>query len=301
MDQPKISRVLRLMRLMSGPVNYSVDELAEKMETSYRSIYRYIDTFKEAGFAVEKIHGNVYRIVKMPRQFKDIENLVFFSEEEARLVNGLIESLDATNSLKANLHRKLAAIYDMTTIADYVDSKSNAANVQALGEAIRDRRKAVLKNYASATSGTSRDRLVEPFGFTTNYIDVWAYDIEKGDNRIFKIARIDWVDVLPEEWEHEDGHRKGYLDAFRMQSFSQTRVRLEMNLRAKDLLCEEFPLAVPDVREENGKWVLDTMVSRMEGVGRFVIGLAADIKVIDSPELEEYVRNYADKYLKKND
>ena len=48
MDQPKISRVLRLMRLMSGPVNYSVDELAEKMETSYRSIYRYIDTFKEA-------------------------------------------------------------------------------------------------------------------------------------------------------------------------------------------------------------------------------------------------------------
>jgi predicted DNA-binding transcriptional regulator YafY len=86
-----------------------------------------------------------------------------------------------------------------------------------------------------------------------------------------------------------------------MQSFSQTRVRLEMNLRAKDLLCEEFPLAVPDVREENGKWVLDTMVSRMEGVGRFVIGLAADIKVIDSPELEEYVRDYADKYLNKND
>jgi HTH domain. len=73
------------MRLMTGSVNFTVDELAEKMDTSYRTIYRYIDTFKDAGFAVEKVRGNIYRIMKMPKTAKDLEKLVYFSEEEARL------------------------------------------------------------------------------------------------------------------------------------------------------------------------------------------------------------------------
>ena len=39
------------------------------------------------------------------------------------------------------------------------------------------------------------------------------------------------------------------------------------------------------------------MVSGMEGVGRFVLGLAHEVKIIDSPVLEEYVKNYVAKYL----
>ena len=40
MEQPRVERVLRLMRLMSGNSYFTIDELAEKLETSYRSIYR---------------------------------------------------------------------------------------------------------------------------------------------------------------------------------------------------------------------------------------------------------------------
>ena len=36
----------------------------------------------------------------------------------------------------------------------------------------------------------------------------------------------------------------------------------------------------------------------MEGVGRFVIGLAADVKIIDSPELVKYVKDYCDAHLR---
>ncbi|MBQ2296756.1 MAG: HTH domain-containing protein [Clostridia bacterium] len=55
MDQPKIERLLRLIKMMSGHENYTIDQLAEKLGTSYRSIYRYIDTFKECGFVVLKL------------------------------------------------------------------------------------------------------------------------------------------------------------------------------------------------------------------------------------------------------
>ena len=52
MDQPKVERMLRLMKLMSGEINYSIEELSEQLGLSGRTIYRYIDTFKQAGFVV---------------------------------------------------------------------------------------------------------------------------------------------------------------------------------------------------------------------------------------------------------
>ena len=298
MEQPRVERTLRLMRLMSGNVYLTVEQLAKRLDTSTRSIYRYIDTFKTSGFAVEKIDDSIYRLISMPSGYKDLQKLIYFSEEEARVLTYLIESLDETNSLKSSLYRKLFAVCDTKSIKEYSGTSKNAANVQALGNAMKDRKTVILKDYSSSSSGTVRDRVVEPFEFTNNHIDIWAYDCEKKDVRLFKIARIGWVDILPIDWQHGDEHDKGYLDAFRMQGNTKTHVRLEMTLRARNLLCEEFPLAIPDVKEKDGKFIFDSMVTHMEGVGRFVIGLAADVKIIDSPELEEYVRSYRDRYLR---
>ena len=292
MEQPRVERTLRLMRLMSGNAYLTVEQLAKRLDTSTRSIYRYIDTFKTCGFAVEKIDDSIYRLISMPSGYKDLQKLVYFSEEEARVLTYLIESLDETNSLKSSLYRKLCAVCDTKSIKEYSGTSKNAANVQALGNAMKDRKTVILKDYSSSSSGTVRDRVVEPFEFTNNHINVWAYDCEKKDVRLFKIARIGWVDILPIDWQHEDEHDKGYLDAFRMQGKAQTHVRLEMTLRAKNLLCEEFPLAEPDITEKDGKYILDTKVSKMEGVGRFVIGLMGDIRVLDSPELVAYINDY---------
>ena len=292
MEQPRVERTLRLMRLMSGNAYLTVEQLAKRLDTSTRSIYRYIDTFKTCGFAVEKIDDSIYRLISMPSGDKDLQKLVYFSEEEARVLTYLIESLDETNSLKSSLYRKLCAVCDTKSIKEYSGTSKNAANVQALGNAMKDRKTVILKDYSSSSSGTVRDRVVEPFEFTNNHIDIWAYDCEKKDVRLFKIARIGWVDILPIDWQHGDEHDKGYLDAFRMQGKTQTHVRLEMTLRARNLLCEEFPLAIPDVTEKDGKYILDTKVSKMEGVGRFVIGLMGDIRVLDSPELVAYINDY---------
>ena len=43
MDQSKMERLLRLMKLMSGNVNYSVEQLSQKLDMSERTIYRYIE------------------------------------------------------------------------------------------------------------------------------------------------------------------------------------------------------------------------------------------------------------------
>ena len=295
MDQPKIERVLRLMTLMSGSVEYTVDELADKLETSYRSIYRYIDTFKACGFAVEKIHGNIYRLAKYSPRYPDLDKLVYFSEEEAYLVNHLIDRLDPTNALKAGLQRKLAAIYSSTSIADYIDKQSNAANVEALSRAVRDGRAVRLLRYESGHSGRIRDRHVEPFGFTTNFIDVWAFDLEDGRNKIFKISRMEEVEVLDDEpWIHGPEHERQGMDVFRMAGREELRVRLRLSMKAKNLLVEEYPLAERDLTQEpGGRWILDTGLCALAGAGRFVSGLAGEIEILEGEPLRAWLRDNA--------
>ena len=94
--------------------------------------------------------------------------LIFFSEEEAYLINSMINGLHPSNQLKANLKKKLSAIYGCTSIADYVHSEKAVSNINELETAVREKRKVILKAYESANSHEVSDRFVEPFEFTTN-------------------------------------------------------------------------------------------------------------------------------------
>ncbi len=298
MDQPKIERILRLMRLMLGSTYYTMQDLQDTLGMSERTIYRYIDTFKAAGFAVEKTHGNVFRLVTMKRPFPDLSKIVFFSEEEAYIVNRLIDSLDNTNALKQGLHRKLSAIYDATSIGDYVDKKSNSANIQALADAAKEKKVVILKKYESSHSSDVRDRRVEPFSFTTNYLDVWCYDLEDGKNKLFKIARIDDVIILEDPWTFERMHNSDAIDVFRMSGSERYHIRLQLSLQAKNLLLEEYPLAEKYIRKNGNAYLFDGDVCALEGVGRFVIGLAADIKIIEGDALRVYINDYCRQFIR---
>ena len=300
MDQPKIERLLRLIQMMSGQKNYTIDQLADMLGTSYRSIYRYIDTFKECGFVVLKVRSNVYKLGKMPKTHIDLQNLIYFSEEEAYIVNGLIDSLDVSNAHKGTLKKKLSAIYNSINKVDYIVNREAAEHIESLGKAIREKKRVILKGYESSHSNEISDRFIEPFEFTTNCIDIWGYDIEKQENRVFKISRIERVSILEDTWANEDKHQKSKTDCFRISGFTQTPVKLELSMMAKNLLLEEFPLADRDLKNVDGKWILETNVSGMEGVGRFVIGLASDVRVIDSPELKTYIKTFVFNHLSQD-
>lgn len=291
MDQPKIERVLRLLKLMTANINYTIDDLADRLNTSPRSIYRYIETFKEAGFVVHKLDGGIYKIGKESRYFKDISQLIHFTDEEAHIVNSLIEALDEGNVLKGNLRRKLTSVYNCTSLASCVVKGKNAVNVNRLVEAITGHRRSILRAYASSHTGVVRDRIVEPFAFTTNYVQVWCYDVESGTNKLFNTARIGSVEVCAEEWQHTAEHHEGYIDVFRTAGFEQTRIQLRLNVMARNLLVEEYPLAERDLYAiDSNHWLLDTQVCDLAGVGRFVMGLIDSVEIVESPTLRDYIQ-----------
>lgn len=292
MDQPKIERLLRLMMLLTANNRYTVEELSEKLDTSPRTIYRYIDTFKEAGFLIAK-NGPYFKLDKRSRYFKEISQLVHFTEEEAYILNSAIESIDPTNTIKQNLKAKLASVYDFKMLAECVVKGENARNVNSIIEAIEQKKQIVLCNYTSAHSKNVSDRLVEPLSFTTNYIQVWAYEVSSGRNKLFKVSRIGRVQVLDRDWEFEESHKEGLMDLFRINSFQQIPITLKLGLRAASLLVEEYPLGEKYLKKVEGDpshFILDTWVCGYEGVGRFVLGLLDDIEIIEGEGLKEFLK-----------
>ena len=102
MDQPKLERLLRLMKMLTANNSLTIDEIASKLDISSRSVYRYIDTFRDAGFVIKKTN-NCPKLDKSSPYFKEISELIHFTEEEAYILKSAIESIDENNLLKQNL------------------------------------------------------------------------------------------------------------------------------------------------------------------------------------------------------
>ena len=298
MDQPKLARILRLMTLLAGNVSYTVREMADLMHTSYRSVYRYMDILKECGYVIEKVHGSIYRLARAPKKYPDFSKIAYFTKEEAEIIGSLIDELDDTNNLKAGLKRKLVSIYDVSNIQKFTGKKGTSVTIARLSEAISGKKKVILKGYQSG-SGTDRDRIVEPFALTFNYIDTWAYDLEDGANKVFKISRIREVEVLDDGWTAEKRHKKGYTDCFRMSGYKRYHVKLKLGNMAKNLMIEEYPMTQKHIRRSGSHWLYEDDVTSLKGVGRFVIGLADDIQIIKGEELKEYVGEFTENYCNK--
>ncbi|MDR0755107.1 MAG: WYL domain-containing protein [Prevotellaceae bacterium] len=290
MDQPKLERLLRLMKMLTGNVSYSINDLSDKVNMSVRTVYRYIDTFREAGFVIKK-RGDFIRIDKSSQYFKDISQLIHFTEEEACILKSAIESIDENNLLKQNLKKKLYTVYDYKILAHTTVHTKDSHNVNKLIEAIENKQQVILHNYRSANSKVIRNRKVEVFAFTTNYIQIWAYDMEKKKNKLFKVKRIEKVEILPLSWQYENEHQSGYIDIFRISSFNQYFIKLRLGLLSMSLLTEEYPLSEQYLTKiSDNEWILETNVCSYEGIGRFVTGLLHDIEILESDDFKEYMK-----------
>lgn len=299
MDQPKLERLLRLMMLLTANTYYTVDELAIRMETSSRSIYRYLDTFKASGFTIYK-EGSHVRMGKESPFFKDISQLIHFSEEEAYMIHQVIEAIDNNSLIKQNLKKKLSSVYNAKIIADSVIKGRNADNIRKLIEAYEQKKQVTLLNYSSAHGQTVSNRQAEPFAFTTNYAEIWCYELESRRNKLFKVSRIESVEITTIDWKYEDLHQEEFIDIFRMSSYDGKKhpIKLLLTRRAYNLLIEEYPLAERDARQISpDQWLLETQVSNYIGVTRFILGLAADIQIISSLELKDYIMKYISNHV----
>ena len=194
------------------------------------------------------------------------------------------------------MKQKLVSFLNCDKAIDAYIHKEKPAIVQALRKAQQNKKQILLINYSSGNSQTVKNRKVEPFEFKDDFNLIWAFDTALKQNRQFKICRIEDVQESPIAWEYERSHRSKPVDIFRNTGDLDKQVEFSLNLRAKNLLIEEYPLAEKYLTSiTRNQFAFSAPIAKYEGPGRFVLGIAEDIKVMGDEGFLEYLKIKIDK------
>lgn len=288
-EQPRFERLLRLLLMLSEGQRYTLDEMAGRLETTPRTVYRYLDTLRSTGFIIQKQDGR-FSVDKESPYLQSIGDLLHFTPEESWILNKAILALDDEIPIKQNLARKLYALYDLKGLPYPIVKRENSERIITLIRAIEQKHQVQLLGYQSANSMTVADRLVEPFSFTLNYGYIWCFEVETGVNKLFKSARIEKVHDTGLPWQCETLHSVLPTDIFRISGSEKTQVILRLTMRAASLLTEEYPQSEEFIHPDSDSgFLFDGWVANFEGIGRFVLGLPGEIEVLEPESFRKYL------------
>lgn len=290
MDKERFDRQLRLLVLLTQDRDTDIDSLSRELQMSRRSIYRYIETFRELGFVVEK-RGNRYRVAPSSPFFRRITERIHFTEDEALTINQVLNAVYDRSPQVRHLRQKLSSLYDFDVLARHGVDEHIARNLATLYDAVKLERVAVLRGYVSPSSGKVSDRMVEPYMFLSENSKVRCYELATGMNKTFKISRAERVDLLDMLWSHKEAHLPFYTDMFGFSGEQLFPVRLVLGPLSARLLIEEVPSAASQLALlDDGRYRLHARVCSYKGVGRFVLGLCDDVEVESPRDFKDYLR-----------
>ncbi|MEY3845275.1 MAG: hypothetical protein RL293_1697 [Bacteroidota bacterium] len=268
-NQRKILRVLQFISYLEQKPPKAVQHLAEMLETTERTVYRYLDLIRECGFDLQKDKFNRFFIEG------EQGTGVRFTSEEAAFLKQLILTTGKQNKLKDSLISKIYLASDIQISAAHLVNAKNGLIVERLAQAMANKEQVILKRYHSINTESISDRVVEPFGFTDNYHNVMAFELSSQKNKTYHLDRITSVEFNNLPFAHEEKHEQQIPDAFGF-SFSgeKHQVALDLTLKNYLLLKNEYPMVIPFVKFNAAKDLYEFRieVNSMEPVRRFVGG-----------------------------
>lgn len=290
--QAKILRIFQLIGLLKSG-GRTVRQLAQQLDTTDRTIYRYFKLLEEIGFIIDQDFHGRYFVHREDGESPEDR----FTLEEVSILRQLIQSAASSHPLKGNLLKKLAFHSEAKELPEQFLKLRVAKAFRILNDAIESGQQVILKSYHSANSAEITDRLVEPFQFGEGFQSVQALDTKDKQCKFFKLERIGDVVTLEKPFKYAKLHKKSNTDIFGISGRKETWVTLQLSLRAYVLMREEYPLALPYLDKENDEpktFTFNGPVLTFKGVGRFVMGLADEIKVIGPKEFKLYVKEKLD-------
>lgn len=282
-ETQKLYRVFRLIRLLNTPPGKTVKQLVALLNSSKSDVYRLLKLLEELGYPIETNDNRKFLQFPFDKQQKDI-----FEPEELFYLQEVLQQYSNKSALASSILHKFDKNLTLIPLADSLPHLHVTRMVQ-LAKAAMDMGKCLLlRNYRSLTGKDVRDRLIEPLEITQdrNYLIGW--DKKENDQRQFKIIRIQDIDIL--EDKVDSSRIASPMDIFGLTGTEWLSVRLELSSLAYNLLVEEYPYSVQYIKVSKDRVLFDGMVRNWKGVGRFVLGLPSEVKVIAPDGFKEYLK-----------
>lgn len=239
--------------------------------------YIHIDSAYDDQVAVIRVEPHPFRVV-------ELNNTAYLRVDR--------ESREMPESVRKELAmKKLTA------------DRNLASKIMQLQHAEFKQQCAILKDVVSSDEKETSDFLVEPYTVLKDHGVVFCYDHNSEKCLAINLASIRYVELTSTPWSNVSRHRQFEIDAFHTIGTADNKpfsVSLELDQTARSLMTEEFPLTKKDIQQYKGNssvWYYNGKVQQLEGIGRFLIGLADHIRIIEGEELKQYLRNYITTHL----
>lgn len=287
-NQNRLLKVLKLISVLKALPPKSVKLLAKQLEISERSLYRYLDLLKEAGFEIKKDSGNKVFIEHNNNQIES----VFTTEEAEFIKNTLLQSGSAT-ILKNAVLAKLSLYSEIDEIGIDISQAQIGQIIKSIQMALENRTQVILKSYLSVNSNTVSDRRIEPIHFSADYTYVFGYEVESKNNKLFATDRIKEVKTTVVPFKFSKFHQFDGVDIFNFSNTGKTyTIDLILNVRSYALLKKEFPQVVNHIKTDikNKQFHLQATVYNLKPIARFINGLPNEVTVLGSEELISFLK-----------
>jgi transcriptional antiterminator len=133
LNQRKILRVLQFISYLEQHPPKAVNQLAEMLETTERTVYRYLDLIRECGFDLQRDKYTRFFI------HNDTAQGIRFSTEEAEYLKQLVLTSGKLNKLKDAVLSKIYLASDVNIVAGHLVNAKNGRIVERLTSNCRQR------------------------------------------------------------------------------------------------------------------------------------------------------------------
>lgn len=296
-------RVIKvLLRVLSAPYQYTKKDLCEYFGVSLDQIKKDLYAIRKTGLEVDIKHINQYKIGILPDyNFKELRYLQPLSDADKAQIARALDYLSNSKD-KMYLAKKLDRLYDFQQLGLRALRRPALERIDRLVQAKNRKQCVILENYRSSSSGTIRNRLVEPFHIDPEKDTLQAYDIDARDSRHYRLSRIERVSLTSTPWCYEGDHRPKITDVFRIADNDQVFVQLTLDVFAYNALTEEFPLTLTyiDPGSEPNTYDFQCLVNHdYKGLINFIMGNTVHLQIHSPPSLIERVCMEAENILKK--
>lgn len=283
----RVFQVFNLIRHLNTPPGKTVKQLEKVLNASKSAIYRDIQLLEELGYIVDTDENN-RKFLQLDFS-KSKDNIL--EADELFFLRDILQQY-STDPDQAHLVQNILHKFDINLsvvpIANLLPHFHKNKILKLIRTGIELNLRLRIRGYRSMTSASISDRHVEPLEITQDSRYLIAWDLDKDDQRQFKIDRIEDIDLLEEKIATLRDYSP--MDIFGLTGPQWLSVKLKLSNTAHHLLLEEFPLSKPFVYNKDGQAVFEGIVRNWKGIGRFVLGLPGEVQVVSPHTFKTYLK-----------
>jgi predicted DNA-binding transcriptional regulator YafY len=216
----------------------------------------------------------------------------YLDDVEKKLIIGLVKEAGLNTNTITSITQKLKSqIYPDASNFKIIKQLNI---IKILLESISQKIAVILHDYQSTTPGSQkRDRQVLPLYFDEMRMTFTAFDFEKGQAQLFKVSRMKDITMAYSKNCGAIPDNLPIVDAFGFAGNMDLEVTLLLSKRAGAILNEEFVMTgqyLHHREDETYPYIFQTKVCGYEGIGRFVLGMMTEIKVMGDDGFKGYLK-----------